>query len=158
MTKKQDFTKEFKELKREYDDIKDTLQRLQAEFQNFRKRTEDEKSKFVSYATQDMIQKILPVMDNFELALETKKEDTEFYKGVEMIYAQFKEILFEQGLTPIHAKGKFDPNIHEAVLVEDSKKENNSIIEELQKGYMLGNRVIRHSKVKIAKNGGKKNE
>jgi len=149
---------DFKKLQTEYDDMKDTLQRTQAEFSNFRKRTEDEKSKFVNLATVELLKKLLPVMDNFELALEAHKEETEFYKGIEMIYSQLQEIMVDEGLTPIKKSGKFDPNVHEAILTEESDKPNNDVLEVLQAGYKIGDRVIRHAKVKISKNknnGGK---
>ena len=138
-------------IKKEYDEIKDSLQRLQAEFSNFRKRTEEEKSKFVSLATEQLIRKILPVMDNFELALEAHNESTEFSKGIEMIYAQLKQALAEEGLKPIVGQGKFDPKIHEAVLVEETEDSENEIKQVLQSGYKLGDKVIRHAKVKISK-------
>lgn len=135
----------------DYDEIKDSLQRLQAEFSNFRKRTEDEKSKFRGLATEQLIKKILPVMDNFELALNTHKKETEFSKGIEMIYAQLKEVMDEEGLTRITGRGKFDPNIHEAVLVEEKEGSDNEILQVLQPGYKIGEKVIRHAKVKISK-------
>lgn len=138
-------------LVQEYVAIKDSLQRLQAEFSNFRKRTEDEKSKFVTMATEQLIRKILPVMDNFELALNAHKEETEFSKGIEMIYAQLKEVMHEEGLTPIVTQGKFDPNIHEAILVEETDDSENEVKQVLQSGYKIGDKVIRHAKVKISK-------
>lgn len=157
----QTIEEDFKKLQIEYEDIKDTLQRIQAEFSNFRKRTEDEKSKFINLATVELIKKILPVIDNFELALEAHEEETEFYKGINMIYSQLQEVMADEGLTPIKESGKFDPNVHEAILTEESDKPNNEVLEVLQKGYKIGDRVIRHAKVKISKNktnGGNKNE
>jgi len=152
---------DFKKLQIEYLDVKDTLQRMQAEFSNFRKRTEEEKSRFVNLATVELLKKLLPVIDNFELALEAHKEETEFYKGIEMIYSQLQEIMVDEGLIPIKKSGKFDPNVHEAILAEESDKPNNDVLEVLQAGYKIGDRVIRHAKVKISKNkndGGNKNE
>lgn len=135
----------------EYAAVKESLQRLQAEFSNFRKRTEAEKSRFVTMATEQLIRKLLPVMDNFELALNVHKEETEFSKGIEMIYAQLKEVLDEEGLTPIVTQGKFDPNIHEAILVEETDDSENEVKQVLQSGYKIGDKVIRHAKVKISK-------
>ena len=163
MTEKKDKPKkpenqEFEELKQqyntikeEYDQIQESLKRLQAEFDNFRKRTDTEKSRFVNLATQELIKKILPVMDNFELALESHSEKTDFHKGIEMIYSQLKEVLNEEGLTPINRMGEFDPNIHEAVLVEETEDSQNQVKEILQPGYKIGDKVIRHAKVKISK-------
>ncbi|MCF7872244.1 nucleotide exchange factor GrpE [Candidatus Woesearchaeota archaeon] len=150
---------EFKELKSQYDSIKeeydqiqDSLKRLQAEFENFRKRTESDKSKFVSIATQGLIQKILPVLDNFELALGAHNEKSDFYKGIEMIYSQLKEVMDEEGLIPINNLGDFNPNIHEAVLVDESEEtEKPRVVQVLQQGFKIGDKVIRHAKVKITK-------
>lgn len=147
-----DFTK----LTQEYGEMKETLQRLQAEFINFRNRTETEKAKFVKLANEELILKLLPVIDNLELAIKSNKEENEFSKGVSLIYAQLKELLDSEGVKPIVATGQFDHNLHEAVLVDEG--ENNKIVEELQKGYMINDKVLRHAKVKITKSGGKQNE
>jgi molecular chaperone GrpE len=147
----ENFQEQFEAQKKQYAELKDSLQRLQAEFINYRKRIEDEKSKFVNLANEQLIKKMLPIMDNLELALQAKKEDTDFSKGIEMIYAQIREFLYDEGLNSIISKGKFDPKLHEAILSEESNKEQGTIIQELQKGYTLGDRVIRHAKVKISK-------
>ncbi|MCF7901490.1 nucleotide exchange factor GrpE [Candidatus Woesearchaeota archaeon] len=138
-------------IKKEYDSIKNSLLRLQAEFDNFRKRTESEKSKFVNLASKEVVKKILPIIDNFELALESHEEKSNFYKGIEMIYSQLKEVIDEEGVEIINSMGDFNPNIHEAILVEESEKSHNQVIEILQNGYKLGDYVLRHAKVKITK-------
>jgi len=136
----------------------DHLQRLQAEFDNYRKRMEQEKQLIIKQANQDLIQKLLTILDSFELAFKTQKEDNEFTKGMKMIFSQFYTALEKEGLKKIDCfNKKFDPHFHEVMLQEESDKEEGIITEELQKGYMLNDKVIRFSKVKITK-GGKKNE
>ena len=133
-------------------ELTETLQRLQAEFENYKKRIEKEKQEFTRYANQELIKKILPVLDDFELALKNCKAKDDFYKGIQIIYSHLIDALQSQGLKPIEAQGKkFDPYYHEALLAEESDKEENTVLEEMQKGYMLHDKVIRHSKVKVAK-------
>ena len=140
-----------KKYKEKVKDLTSTLQRLQADFENYKKRVEKEKSDFKQYATAELIKKLLPVLDNFELAFKNK-DDKEFKKGIELIYAQFLSVLEEQGLKPIMSEGEiFNPYLHEAMMQETSAKPAGTIIEEFQKGYMIGNKVIRHSKVKVSK-------
>jgi len=134
----------------------DHLQRLQAEFDNYRKRTEQEKQLIIKQANQEIIQKFLAVLDSFELAFKTQKEDNEFTKGMKLIFSEIYSTLEKEGLKKIECLGKkFDPNFHEVMLQEESDKEEGIVLEELQKGYMLNDRVIRFSKIKISK-GGKK--
>ena len=127
------------------DDYLEQMQRLQAEFENFQKRTEKEKSEIFRNANEDLIVKLLSVLDNFELALGHVDD-----KGVNMIYSELHSILEKEGLKVISVDGDFDPNFHEA-LIQEEGKEDGKIIEELQKGYMLNDKVIRASKVKISK-------
>lgn len=130
----------------------ETLQRLQAEFENYKKRVDRDYENMVKCSNEDLIKQILPIIDNFELALKSCKVKDEFYKGMELIYSQLIDTLLSRGVKPIECLGKkFDPYYHEALLTEESEKEPNTILEELQKGYMLYDKVIRHSKVKIAK-------
>ncbi|MFH0870190.1 MAG: nucleotide exchange factor GrpE [archaeon] len=134
------------------DDLTDTLQRLQAEFENYKKRIARDSIMMVKCANEDLIRTLLPVIDNFELALKSAKQKDEFYKGMEIIYSQINELLENNGLKHIQCKGvKFDPYFHEALLTEESDNEHNTVLDELQKGYMINERVIRHSKVKISK-------
>ncbi len=138
-------------------ELTETLQRLQAEFENFKKRTERETAEFRNYAVMEFIKKLLPVLDNFEIALKVG-EAKNLKKGIEMIYAQLTEILEEEGLKPIDALNKkFDPHYHEALMQEDSDKEDGVILEELSKGYMFKEKVLRHTKVKISRNKSNKN-
>jgi molecular chaperone GrpE len=133
-------------------ELTDTLQRVQAEFENYKKRCEKESSDFTKIANAELIRKLLPIIDNFELALKNCREKDEFYKGMELIYSQLIESLQSQGLKHIECQDrKFDPYFHEALLTEESDKEENTVLEELQKGYMLNNKVLRHSKVKVSK-------
>ena len=133
-------------------ELTEALQRLQAEFENYKKRIEKEACEFKNHATADLIKQILPILDNFELALNKTNKKDEFYKGIELIYAQLIETLENQGLKIIPCLGeKFNPYKHEALLTENCDKTPNTITEELQKGYMLNEKIIRHSKVKVAK-------
>lgn len=132
-------------------ELTDALQRLQAEFENYKKRSEKEKQDFKTYATSELIKKLLPVLDNFALAF-SNTESEEFKKGVELIYSQLLTVLEEEGLQPISAEGEmFDPYRHEAIMQEESDEEKGKVIEEFQKGYMLNDKLLRHSKVKVSK-------
>jgi len=133
-------------------ELTDTLQHLQAEFENYKKRVEKENCELIKCANEDLIIKILPIIDNFELALKSCRAKDDFYKGMELIYSQLIDTLHSQGLNHIDCAGKkLDPYYHEVLLAEESGHPDNTITEELQKGYMLNDKVIRHSKVKIAK-------
>ena len=149
--------KQLEALEKEYREIKELLQRNHAEFQNYKKRIEEDKKRFVQLSNEELIKKILPIIDNLELALNNTDNKEEFVKGIEMIYSQLLQVLEDEGLQKIPATGKFNPELHEALLVQESnEKEPNTITEELQKGYKLNNKVVRHSKVKITKKGDKK--
>ena len=137
------------------EELTDRLTRQMAEFDNFRKRTEKEKSQMYEIGAKDIIEKMLPVVDNFERGLDAvKEEDKEdpFIQGMEMVYKQLMTVLGELGVKPIEAVGKeFDPNLHNAVMhVEDENFGENIIAEEFQKGYMYSDSVVRHSMVKVA--------
>ena len=136
-------------------DLEDRLKRQIAEFDNFRKRTEKEKSAMFDMGARHIIEAILPTIDNFERGLKTVPEDKEakaFYDGIEMIYKQMLKVLSDVGVTAIDCLDKeFDLNLHNAVMhVEDEAYGNNIIIEEFQKGYKYKDTVIRHSMVKVA--------
>jgi len=134
-------------------DLIHTCQSLQAEFENYKKRVEQEKEDFTKYAKAAIIEELLPILDSFEFALKNNTSNKEnLCKGVEMIYAQLFSILEKEGLKPIKALGeKIDPFKHEVLMKEDSKKPEDTILEELQKGYTLNDKIIRHTKVKVAK-------
>ena len=137
------------------EELTDRLTRQMAEFDNFRKRTDREKSQMYEVGAKDVIDKILPVVDNFERGLgavtEEEKEDP-FLKGMEQIYKQLMTTLEGIGVKPIEAVGnEFDPDFHNAVMhVEDEEVGENIIVEEFQKGYMYRDSVVRHSMVKVA--------
>ena len=136
-------------------DLEDRLKRQIAEFDNFRKRTEKEKSAMFDMGARHIIEAILPTIDNFERGLKTVPEDKEakaFYDGMEMVYKQMLKVLSDVGVTAIDCLDKeFDLNLHNAVMhVEDEAYGNNIIIEEFQKGYKYKDTVIRHSMVKVA--------
>ncbi|MFQ6050325.1 MAG: nucleotide exchange factor GrpE [Candidatus Hydrothermarchaeota archaeon] len=138
-------------------EYKDRLVRLMADFENYKKRASQEKEEIIKHASENLIVKLLTVLDSFELALEAIKNNEDkdsVYKGIEMIYNQFRDILEKEGLKEIEALNKpFDPYLHESVMIEETNEyPNNMVIEEFQKGYMLGTKVIRYSKVKVAKN------
>ena len=124
---------------------------MQADFENYKKRVEKQSLELNKYIKAEVITKILPTLDSFELALKNSKDKEEFKKGVELIYSQLFQTLEDMGLRPIESNGKFDPYKHEVLLTEKSDKDDGAILEELQKGYILEDTVIRHSKVKIAK-------
>lgn len=130
----------------------DRLQRLMAEFDNYRKRTEKEKAGIYDLAISNTFTELLPIVDNFERALKVECEDKNFFEGVNMIYKQLMGVLENAEVTPIEAVGvEFDPNFHNAVLhIDDENLGENIIAEELQKGYMYKEKVIRHSIVKVA--------
>ena len=132
-------------------ELTDTLKRLQAEFENYKRRTEKECQNTIKMASRDIIVKLLPLLDNFELAL-SHADDDDTKKGFELIFSQLFDILKEQGLEKTRAEGeKFDPYTMEAVMQERSDKGENIVLEELQSGYRLKDQVIRHSKVKVSK-------
>lgn len=146
-----------KQKEEEANEYLEMAQRLKAEFENYRRRTEKEKADLVEYGKEQVILDILPVIDNFERALETQYDDNgengSFKEGINLIYKQFKGILEKMGVKEIESLGQmFDPYKHHAVMQEeaDGKKEN-EIIEVFQKGYMFNNKVIRPSMVKVAK-------
>ncbi len=155
--KKKFFGKKNKKDKKDekIDELTDRLTRQMAEFDNFRKRTEKEKSQMYEIGAKDIIEKILPVVDNFERGLASMPEDersTPFAEGMEKIYKQLMTTLDSIGVKPIEAVGKeFNPDFHNAVMhVEDEELGENIIAEEFQKGYTYRDSVVRHSMVKVA--------
>lgn len=137
------------------EELTDKLKRQMAEFENFRKRTEKEKSQMYDLGAKSMIERVLPVIDNFERGLmavpEDQREDA-FVDGMNKVYKQMMTTLEEAGVKPIEAVGaEFDPDFHNAVMhIEDESLGENIIAEELQKGYMYHDSVVRHSMVKVA--------
>lgn len=137
------------------EELTDRLKRQMAEFENFRKRTEKEKSQMFSMGAKSIVEKVLPVIDNFERGLlavpEEAKEDA-FVEGMNKIYKQMMTMLEEVGVKPIEAAGaEFNPEFHNAVMhIEDESLGENIVAEELQRGYMYHDTVVRHSMVKVA--------
>ena len=136
-------------------ELTDKLKRQLAEFENFRNRTDKEKSQMYAVGAKDVIEKILPVVDNFERGLKSIPEDQKggpVASGMEMIYKQLITVLSDLGVTPIEAVGQeFDPNLHNAVMhAEDEGLGENIVAEEFQKGYKYKDTVLRHSMVKVA--------
>jgi molecular chaperone GrpE len=146
---------DLQKLKAERDTLVDRLARLQAEFENARKRATREQQDFREYAAADAIKALLPTLDSFERALQTgPAEKSEFRSGVELIHKQLQDALLKLGLRPIPAKGEpFDPHLHEAIeMVESIDVPDHHILEELQRGYKLRDRLLRPSMVKVARN------
>ena len=147
--------KEIEELQSKMQEYEQRLVRLQAEFENYKKRTSKEKEDIYKFASEDLVKALLPVLDNFERALDSMKENQEvsdnYLKGIDMVYQQLIQALEKEGVKEIKALGEvFDPNYHHAVFQESKEDcEDNSIIEVFQKGYTLKDRVIRPSMVKV---------
>ncbi len=151
---------EFEQLKNDADKAKehwDRLLRQQAEFENIRKRMERERQEFQKYACEEIIAELLGILDDLERSVDAAEKGQEnfeaFLKGIEMILAHLYELLKKKGVSPIEARGKkFDPHEHEALIqTETGDHEDEEVIEELQKGYRIGDRIIRTSKVRVAK-------
>lgn len=151
---KEDYESKYKEELAKSEEYFNQLQRVMAEFDNFRKRTIKEKEALYAESVKDVISTFLPLLDNLERAVEAS-QDTQaggLKEGVEMVLRQFKDLLHKTGVEPIEAVGNsFDPELHNAVMhVEDTAFGLNEVIEEFQKGYTYKGKVIRHSMVKVA--------
>jgi len=144
---------EFERLKKERDSLFDRLARLQAEFENFRKRNAREQVEFREYASADAARNFLPILDNFNLALKTNS-DQNLRQGVELIRKQMEEVLAKMGVEAIPAEGEqFDPRWHEAIeMVDTTDVPDHQIIEELQRGYRVKDRLLRPAMVRVARN------
>lgn len=146
---------ELETLEKEKDEIYNRLLRLQAEYDNFKRRSQKEKEADRKYKSQDLVTELLPVLDNFERALQVEKTEATsgLIDGISMVYRQLQDALTNNDVEVIEAVGQeFDPNLHHAVMqVEEDGFEANHVVEELQKGYILKDRVIRPSMVKVNK-------
>lgn len=145
---------DYQKLLKEQEETKERLLRVQAEYDNFRKRTQREKEAALKYRAQEVIEELLPVMDNFERALQVEAKDEaakNIIQGVDMIYRQLQTVLENQGVKEIKTDGElFDPNLHQAIAqVNEEGFESGQITETLQKGYELKDRVIRPAMVKV---------
>jgi len=136
----------------ERDELKDLLLRRQAEFDNYRKRSERERADYVQYAATDLIKALLPVLDDFERALKVEAPNSDYAKGVEMIYSRMFETMKKLGLEPIESAGKpFDPHVHQAIeRVETADAVDNTVLGEFQRGYFFKGRLLRPAMVKVA--------
>ncbi|HEY9466433.1 MAG TPA: nucleotide exchange factor GrpE [Vicinamibacterales bacterium] len=141
------------ELRRERDVLQDRLLRTAADFDNYRKRMDRERRDLAEQTAAEAIKDLLPIIDNLERALQAAAEDDPLRKGVELIHKQMLEMLRKRGVTPIEALGAdFDPNVHEAVTHEESDQHREGeVMEELQRGYKVGERLLRPAMVKVAK-------
>ncbi|WLR46217.1 nucleotide exchange factor GrpE [Halobacillus litoralis] len=147
-------TDEAEKLRQEKEELNNRLLRLQADYDNFRRRTQKEKEADRKYRSQSLVEELIPALDNFERALQVEVDGDaakNFANGMKMVYDQFKAALEKEGVEEIPAKGEeFDPHMHQAIMqVEDENYESNIVVEELQKGYRLKDRVIRPSMVKV---------
>jgi molecular chaperone GrpE len=147
---------ETEKLKAERDALIDRLARLQAEFDNARKRGVREQQEFREFAAADVIKNFLPMLDSFELALKAGGEAGDFRSGVELIYRQFQDALQKIGVQPIAAVGQaFDPRVHEAIEMVDTREvPDHQVLEELQRGYKYKERMLRPAMVRVARNSG----
>jgi molecular chaperone GrpE len=144
--------KELEQLAQEKAELQDRVLRSQAEFQNFRKRMERERSELFEYASMEAVRALLPVLDDFERSLKAESADKEYVKGMELIYQRFYEGLKKLGLEPIISEGEaFDPHVHHAVdMVETEEAPPDTVLEEFQRGYNFKGRMLRPAMVKVA--------
>ena len=144
--------KQIETQKIQLDESEDRLKRVAAEFDNYKKRSAKEKDGLYNSLIADIVSNFLPILDNLEKAAQTETKDEEYKKGIELVLKQFKDVLSAKGVTEIESVGKtFDPELHEAVSsIQDETKGEKEIVQEYRKGYMIGNRVIRHSMVIVA--------
>jgi molecular chaperone GrpE len=145
-------TGERDQLAAEKADLQDRFLRLQAEFQNARRRAEKDRAEFVEYASTEAVRTLLPILDDFERALKTESVDKEFGKGMGLIYQRLFESLKKLGLEPIESAGKaFDPHVHHAVeMVESEELPDHTVIDEYQRGYNFKGRLLRPAMVRVA--------
>ena len=138
--------------KQDYDELDDRYKRILAEFENFKKRSAKEREGLYNSILSDVIEVILPVVDNLENAAKVETKDESYKQGVELVLKQFKDVLSSKGIEEIKTIGEtFDPSLHEAVSsVQDDTKGEKEIVQEYRKGYKIGTKVIRHSMVVVA--------
>ena len=140
------------QLVREKADLQDRVLRLQAEFDNFRKRGERDRSEYAQYAGMETVREILPILDNFEIAIKTETPDKHYSKGIELIHQRMVDSLKKLGLEPIESVGeKFDPHIHQAIeKVQTEATPDHTILSDFQRGYRFKGKLLRPSMVKVA--------
>lgn len=150
--KEKELNEQISKLKDELEDVKDRHTRLIAEFDNLKKRSAKEREGLYNSIIGDIMSSLLPVIDNLEKATEAESKDEEYKKGIELVLKQFKDVLNANGVKEIEAVGQpFDPELHEAVsMIQDENFGEKVVAQEYRKGYMIGNKVIRHSMVVVA--------
>jgi molecular chaperone GrpE len=143
---------ELAEVTRERDEYLDSLRRLKAEFENYRKRAARDQESLVARAHERLVKELLPVLDDLARALEAaeRHEEAQLEEGVRLVHRQLAAVLAKEGLGEIATEGAFDPNVHEALLSQPSDEPEGSVIEVIQKGYTLGDRVLRPARVVVA--------
>ena len=148
--------RELRKLKKEHEELKDQYLRVLAEFDNYRKRRDKDFIALRENAHVALIEELLPIIDDFDRSFETiqkKRSYKSFFEGTKLIFTKFKAVLERQGLEALEAREKtFDPELHEAIMqVENNAYDSNTVLEEVQKGYKIKDKVIRHSKVVVSK-------
>jgi molecular chaperone GrpE len=143
---------ELEALRNENEELITTLQRLQADFDNYRKRAARDQESLVARAGERIVKELLPILDDLERVLEAAEqhEEAKLEDGVKLVHRQLEQLLEKEGLAPVETDGQFDPHVHEALLTQPSDADEGSVIEVLQKGYRLGDRVLRPARVVVA--------
>lgn len=147
---------EYDELQSQHDELNQKYLRLAAEFDNYKKRTERDVARRMQFASEELVRDILPILDDLERAMDSTKEESSFEKlrdGVELVYNNFVNILKRRGVQPIQSVGEpFDPEYHEAMMVQENEEyDSDIVIQEFEKGYKIGDSVLRHAKVVVSK-------
>ena len=140
------------EAERERDERTDDLKRVAAEFENYRKRVARDQQSLAARAHERLVKELLPVLDDLERALEaaTEHQEAQLEEGVKLVHRELQEALAKEGLSEIETNGHFDPHMHEALLSQPSEQEEGAILDVLQKGYRLGDRVLRPARVVVS--------
>jgi molecular chaperone GrpE len=139
------------QIAKEKRELQDLLQRRQAEFENFRRRVEREKTEVFEYAGMDTVKSLLPILDDFERATKVESADKDYARGMELIYQRFYDVLKKLGLEPVPSDSQFDPHVHHAVeMIETDEHPDHTILEEYQRGYNFKGRLLRPAMVKVA--------
>jgi molecular chaperone GrpE len=143
------------EVERERDEYLEDLRRVAADFENYRKRAARDQESLIARAHERLVKELLPVVDDLERALEAaaEHEEAKLEEGVRLVHRELRDALSKEGVVEIETNGRFDPHVHEALLSQPSKEEDGAILEVIQKGYRLGDRVLRPSRVVISQKG-----
>jgi molecular chaperone GrpE len=143
------------EVERERDEYLEDLRRVAADFENYRKRAARDQESLIARAHERLVKELLPVLDDLERALEAaaEHEEAKLEEGVRLVHRELRDALSKEGVVEIETNGRFDPHVHEALLSQPSKEEDGAILEVIQKGYRLGDRVLRPSRVVISQKG-----